>query len=165
MVKDIIIQRNLISQIKPFLDKKEYIAIIGSRQSGKSVFLDLIKDYLIKEKNISFDNIKRITFEDRILLNQFDSDPVAFINSYKNSVSSGGILYLMIDEFQYSINGGQKLKLVYDTVADIKIIITGSSSLDIKAQVGKYMVGRILTFFLYPFNFEEFLSAKNQKPF
>lgn len=163
MAKDMIIQRNLISQIKIFLDNKEYIAIIGSRQSGKSVFLDLIKNYLIKEKSINSDNIKQITFEDRILLNQFDSDPVAFVNSYKNSASFNDILYLMIDEFQYSINGGQKIKLVYDTVANIKIIITGSSSLDIKAQVGKYMVGRILTFYLYPFSFEEFLSAKDQK--
>lgn len=163
MPKDMIIQRNLISQIKVFLDKKEYIAIIGSRQSGKSVFLDLIKDYLIKEKSVNSDNIKQVTFEDRILLNQFDSDPVAFVNSYKNSVSSSSVLYLMIDEFQYSINGGQKLKLVYDTAANVKIIVTGSSSLDIKAQVGKYMVGRILTFYLYPFSFEEFLSAKDQK--
>lgn len=165
MTKNAIIQRNLISQIKVFLDKKEYIAIIGPRQAGKSVFLDLIKNYLVENKNVNSRSIKQITFEDRILLNQFDSDPVTFVNSYKSSVSSGDIFYLMIDEFQYSINGGQKLKLIYDTISNIKIIITGSSSLDIKAQVGKYMVGRILTFYLYPFSFEEFLSAKNQKLF
>ncbi len=158
-----IIERKLIGQIEVFLDKKEYIAIVGPRQSGKSVLLDLIKNHLIRSKNISPANIKQITFEDRILLNQFDSDPVAFVNSYKNRVSARDIFYLMIDEFQYSINGGQKLKLVYDTISNVKIIITGSSSLDIKAQVGKYMVGRILTFHLYPFSFGEFLSAKDQK--
>lgn len=158
-----IIQRNLMSQIIPFLDKKEYIAIIGSRQAGKSVLLDLIRDYLIKNKNVKAVNIKQITFEDRLLLSQFDNDPIAFVNSYKSDVFSGDIFYLMIDEFQYSIDGGQKLKLIFDTVANIKIIITGSSSLDIKAQVGKYMVGRILTYYLYPFSFGEFLSAKNKK--
>lgn len=163
MTQNAIIQRNLIGKIKVFLDKKEYIAIIGPRQAGKSVFLDLIKNYLIKNKNVNSGNIRQVTFEDRILLNQFDSDPIGFVNSYKNTAVDKGIFYLMIDEFQYSINGGQKLKLIYDTIGNIKIIITGSSSLDIKAQVGKYMVGRILTFYLYPFSFGEFLSAKDQK--
>ncbi len=163
MEKNTIIQRKLVNQIKVFLDKKEYIAIIGPRQSGKSVLLDLIKNHLVENKNVSPANIKQVTFEDRILLNQFDSDPIAFINSYKSNTRPENIFYLMIDEFQYSENGGQKLKLIYDTIGNIKIIITGSSSLDIKAQVGKYMVGRILTFHLYPFSFIEFLSAKNQK--
>lgn len=163
MTQNAIIQRNLIGQIKVFLDKKEYIAIIGPRQAGKSVILDLIKNYLIKNKNVNSGNVRQVTFEDRILLNQFDSDPVAFVKSYKSGAFTGGVFYLMIDEFQYSINGGQKLKLIYDTIGNIKIIITGSSSLDIKAQVGKYMVGRILTFYLYPFSFGEFLSAKDQK--
>lgn len=158
-----IIKRQLIEQIKPFLDKKEYLAIIGPRQSGKSVFLDLIKNHLIENKKVNPANIKQVTFEDRILLNQFDSDPVAFVNSYKKGGEGDEFFYLMLDEFQYSINGGQKLKLIYDTVKNIKIIITGSSSLDIKAEVGKYMVGRVLTFRLYPFNFSEFLSAKNQR--
>jgi len=156
-----LIDRELIQQIKIFLGKKEYLAIVGPRQSGKTALLDLIKKYLIEEKNINPKNIQQVTFEDRILLNQFDDDPIAFIESYKSR--SGKILYLMIDEFQYSEGGGQKLKLIYDTVKNVKIIITGSSSLDIKAQVGKYMVGRILTFHLYPFNFGEFLIAKDQR--
>ncbi len=158
-----LIKRDLIDQIKPFLDKKEYLAIVGPRQSGKTALLDLIKEYLIAEKAVSPENIKIVTFENRTLLNQFDSDPVAFINSYKNLGAANNVFYLMLDEFQYSIEGGQKLKLIFDTAKDIKIIITGSSSLDIKAQVGKYMVGRILTFSLYPFNFGEFLIVKNER--
>ncbi len=159
-----IIKRQIIEQIKPFLDKKEYLAIIGPRQSGKSVFLELIKNCLIEEKNIRPENIKIITFEDRILLNQFDENPLEFIKSYKIEKAEN-INYLMIDEFQYSKGGGQKLKLIYDTVKNIKIIVTGSSSLDIKAEVGKYMVGRILTFHLYPFSFGEFLAAKDLRLF
>lgn len=58
---------------------------------------------------------------------------------------------------------GQKLKLIYDTIRNVKIFITGSSSLDIKARVGKFMVGRILNFYLYPFNFGECLRANNKR--
>lgn len=157
-----IIERDLIQQVKIFFDKKEFLAIIGPRQSGKTVFLELIKKYLIENKKVNSENIKQVTFEDRILLSQFDEDPIAFVESYRTK-NNKKTFYLMIDEFQYSINGGQKLKLIYDTISNIKIIITGSSSLDIKAQVGKYMVGRILTFHLYPFNFSEFLAAKNKR--
>lgn len=69
-----------------------------------------------------------------------------------------------MDEFQYVQDGGQKLKLIYDTTKNIKIFITGSSSLYLKARVGKFMVGRLLNFYLYPFNFKEYLRAKSKRP-
>lgn len=157
-----IIQRELLNQVKPFLKRKEYIAITGPRQCGKSTFLEIIRDYLIKEIKIARKSINMLTFEDRKLLAQFESDPVEFVNSY-SSQNTGETTYLMLDEFQYAEEGGQKLKLIYDTVKNVKIIITGSSSLEIKAGVGKYMVGRILTFNLYPFSFKEYLSAQNKR--
>ena len=59
--------------------------------------------------------------------------------------------------------GGQKLKLLYDTMPRLKVIVTGSSSLDLRARVGKFMVGRILTFMLTPFHFGEYLRARNHR--
>ena len=156
-----IVQRELLNQVKPFIKRKEFIAITGPRQCGKSTFLEIIRNYLVKKLKINKDFIQMLTFEDRKLLNQFESDPVNFVNSYISQPNK--TTYLMLDEFQYAEEGGQKLKLVYDTVKNIKIIITGSSSLEIKAQVGKYMVGRVLSFNLYPFSFKEYLSAKSQR--
>lgn len=158
-----IIERELMFKIKPFLERKEFISIIGPRQAGKTTFLDLVKDYLIKNLNITKEYIFYITFEDRKLLNQFESDAKIFINSYLSLVPKDETLFLMIDEFQYAKDGGQKLKLIYDTMPNVKIFITGSSSLDIKANVGKFMVGRILNFNLYLFNFREYLSAKDER--
>lgn len=155
-----VIQRDLLDEILPFLKRREYIAIIGPRQAGKTTFLEIIKDYLIKELKVKKDLIQMITFEDRRLLAEFEREPLLFIRSYLPEKTSHPF-YLMIDEFQYAEEGGQKLKLIYDTVKGVKIIITGSSSLDIKAQAGRYLIGRILTFFLYPFNFGEFLRARN----
>lgn len=160
---DNIIERELMFKIKPFLERKEFISIIGPRQAGKTTFLELIKDYLIKNLNVKESHIFSITFEDRKLLNQFESDARTFVNSYLNLISKGETLFLMIDEFQYAKDGGQKLKLIYDTMPNVKIFITGSSSLDIKAKVGKFMVGRILNFNLPPFNFREYLSVKDKR--
>ena len=156
------IKRNILEEIKPFLKRREFVAIIGPRQSGKTTFLEIIREYLIKERKLKKESIHLLTFEDRRLLREFESDPVSFVTSYLSN-DSNETIYLMLDEFQYADEGGQKLKLVYDTVKNIKIIITGSSSLEIKAQVGRYMVGRILTFQLYPFSFQELLRAEDSR--
>lgn len=154
--------RDLINKIKPFLERKEFIAITGPRQSGKTTFLELLKTYLIEEMHMTADQIKIVTFEDRRLLAQFESEPISFVQSYLPREHTR-TFYLMIDEFQYAKDGGQKLKLIYDTVKGIKVFITGSSSLDIKAQVGRFMVGRILTFYLYPFSFKEYLRVHDTR--
>lgn len=158
-----IVKRDLLHQITPFLKRKEFISIVGPRQAGKSTFLGMLKEYLIKENGSREDFIEIITFEDRKLLLQFEADPIMFVNSYLLRAPKEKTFYLMIDEFQYAEEGGQKLKLIYDTIKNIKIIITGSSSLEIKAKVGKFMVGRILNFYLHPFNFKEFLAAKDKR--
>lgn len=157
-----IIRRDLIGQIKVFLKRQEFIAIVGPRQAGKTTFLEIIKTCLLKDLKVDKNLIQIITFEDRKLLRQFEADPISFVRSYFPA-ESAKISYLMIDEFQYADNGGQKLKLIYDTLERIKIIITGSSSLEIKAKVGKFLVGRIFTFYLFPFSFGEFLRAKNPR--
>ncbi len=154
--------RDLVTSIAPFLKRKEYLAIIGPRQSGKTTLLGIIQTHLRKELKTKRDQIAFITFEDRRLLAQFESDPVAFARSFLPRHAARPF-YLMIDEFQYAIDGGQKLKLIYDTIGDLKIIITGSSSLDIKAQVGRYMVGRMVTFHLFPFSFGEALHLADRR--
>jgi len=157
-----LIQRDLLDRIVPVLDRREFISIVGPRQSGKTTFLSILKDHLHNTMGVREELIHFVTFEDRRLLFEFENDPVAFVRSFVPG-SAEDRVYLFIDEFQYAVDGGQKLKLVYDTVPGIKAVITGSSSLDIKARVGKFVVGRILDFNLYPFNFGEFLRAQDQR--
>ncbi|MBI4358776.1 MAG: ATP-binding protein [Candidatus Omnitrophica bacterium] len=160
------IARDLVGSIRPFLKRREYLSVLGPRQSGKTTLLELLKEELIDELRIPKDRIASLTFEDRKLLAQFEKDPIPFVRSYLSSGSKGSKnrpFYLFMDEFQYAEEGGQKLKLIYDTLEEVKIIVTGSSSLDLKAKVGKYMVGRIVSFQLSPFNFREYLKAKNTR--
>ncbi|MBI2119407.1 MAG: ATP-binding protein [Elusimicrobia bacterium] len=154
------IPRNLLVKIIPFLKRKEFLAINGPRQAGKSIFLTLLQSYLIEKEKVNPKQIHILTFEDRKILRQFEMDPVLFIQSYLAN-EKHYLNYVMLDEFQYVEEGGQKLKLIFDTVKQVKVIVTGSSSLEIKAQMGKYMVGRILEFHLYPFSFGEALRAKD----
>ncbi len=142
------INRRLEKEIEPFLGRKEVIAIIGPRQAGKTTLLkNLEKKLLSADKKVKF-----ITFEKISDLNLFQTDLESFIELNKQYE------VIIIDEFQYAQDGGKKLKYLFDTTS-AKYIISGSSSLELTFQTGKYMVGRMVSFTLYPFSFREYLLA------
>jgi len=148
--KNIHIERELLTTIEKYLSKREYLAIVGPRQAGKTTLLEIIQK---KHPKTSY-----LTFEDRKILALFEEDINSFISLYCADTK-----LLLIDEFQYAKGGGKNLKYIFDTLKELKIIITGSSSLELKAEVGKYMVGRIFFFELPPLSFSEFLSFKDKK--
>jgi hypothetical protein len=154
------IPRVLLNEIIEYIDRREIIAIKGPRQSGKTTILKMLKDFLINEKNIDEDHIIYLTFEDNEILYKFSENPKDFIRKY---ITDSKRYYFLIDEAQYCKDLGKKLKLIYDLFENIKIIITGSSSLELKNETAKYLVGRLLEFELYPLNFYEFLLYKDQK--
>ena len=146
------INRNLEKIIEPFLKRKEVLSIVGPRQSGKTTFIKHLESQLSKKDK----RVKFITFERMADLELFKKN----IEDFKDLIKS--YQYIIIDEFQYAKDGGQKLKYLYDTI-NVKFIISGSSSLDLTFQTGKYMVGRMIDFKLLPFSFREYLSYKDQE--
>lgn len=153
-----LIPRTIEPEVRKWLDAKEIIAIRGPRQSGKTTLLNQLKDFLLKKK-ISTDRIHFISFEDDIEKGKFEKSPLDYIDFHTNGNKKN---YFLFDEVQYIKNAGKLLKLIYDSKKNIKIIITGSSSLDLN-KVGSYLVGRVLFFELNTFSFEEFLYAKDLK--
>ena len=149
------IKRLLLEEIKKWIDRKEIIAIRGPRQSGKTTLLNMLREWLENEKKIDPDHITYITFEDRGQVDAFSLEPREFIERYLRDNKRH---YFLIDEAQYCSDLGQKLKLIYDTFENIKLIVTGSSSLELKNQTGKFLVGRLLEFELMPLNFYEYLT-------
>jgi predicted AAA+ superfamily ATPase len=147
------IKRDIEQEINKYLDTKEIIAVIGARQCGKTTLINNIlsnpKNKGKKISSLSFDNVKDLTL--------FENDIDSFIDLY---VKEFDILF--IDEVQYSKDSGKKLKYIYDNFK-IKIFISGSSAAEISIHSLKYLVGRIFTFTLYPFSFNEFIKAKDEK--
>ena len=153
MSKKKYIKRELEKTFYAFLNRKEAIALVGPRQSGKTTFLENLNKKISKERRVKF-----ITFENKKELNLFQKD----IDDFKRIAEQYDVV--IIDEFQYAKDGGQKLKYLFDTTKT-KFIVSGSSSLELTFQTGKYMVGRILDFYLNPFSFREFLSIKDEEIF
>ena len=141
------IKRNLEDKIIKYLEMPEIIAVVGSRQCGKTTMLKQIMSSLTDAVSVSFD--------DQNILGLFEKSPDDFITAYVK-----GRKYLFIDEFQYAKHGGKILKYIFDT-QKTKIIISGSSVADLTIHAIKYLVGRVLVVNLYPFDFREFLSYKD----
>lgn len=155
MKKEIYIKRDLEDKILTLLKAPEILAVVGPRQSGKTTMINnILKD---------LEGAKSVSFDDQGILNMFEKNTEDFI-----SIFVKGNKYLFIDEFQYAKNGGKVLKFIYDSFMSareeqrVKIIISGSSILDLTVQAVKYLTGRILVLNLYPFNFREFLSVKDR---
>ncbi|MCF7885624.1 MAG: ATP-binding protein [Candidatus Marinimicrobia bacterium] len=143
------IKRDLEEKITKYMDRDEIIAIVGTRQCGKTTMVNHIMQ--------NYDKVCSLTFEDVDKKLLFEEDINSFIELYVKDYD-----YLFIDEVQYVKNSGKQLKYIYDT-EDIKIIITGSSSTDLSIESFKYLVGRVLVFELFPFSFGEFLSHRDKQ--
>ena len=148
------IRRELEDKIKHYLSFKEILAIIGPRQAGKTTLVNKCLDDL-KNKRIN-----RISFENLDILKKFETDIKAFVIEF---IEDYDIIF--IDEVQYAESSGQSLKYIYDSIKNVKIIISGSSATELSLHSIKYLVGRIFVFELYTLSFNEYLQFKNQKLF
>lgn len=101
-----------------------------------------------------------MTFEDIELREKFSANPKDFVKRF--IADENERYYFLVDEAHYCVDISQKLKLLYDLHKNIKIIITGSSSLEITSGTGKFLVGRMFSFELFPFNFHEYLNYRDK---
>ena len=151
------IERELEKEIKKWVESREILAIRGARQSGKTTLLARIKD-MLKNKGVDEERIHYISFEDDITRIKFEEDVKEFIEFHMSSKEKH---YFLLDEVQYVKDTGKKLKLIFDSFSNAKLIMTGSSSFDL-TNLGSFLVGRVVFFNLYPFSFLEFLRSKGK---
>ncbi len=142
------VKRDLEDSLKKYLTLPQILAIVGPRRSGKTTLLKHLQSQFLDSLYLSFEDQKIL------YLFQWDIDNFAELYVKKHPL-------LFIDEFHYASEGGKQLKYLFDFFPDKKIIISGSSSLDLMVKAVKYLVGRIVSFQLLPFSFREFLRARS----
>ena len=140
--------RKIEKELDRWLDRKEIILMKGPRQSGKTTLFLHLKEKL---------GGSYVTLEDEENLLSFEKNPKEFVKRYAGNNKKN----LFLDEAQYCKNAGKTIKLIFDLYSDnLKLFITGSGSFDIKVEIGKNLVGRVIYFELIPLDFEEFLMWK-----
>lgn len=150
--------RKRYKEIKPYIDTRDIIVIHGARQTGKTTLLKILMKDLPPEDTTFFD------LEDNEFLELCDEGPkhVAAYLRQKGLLKNQERFFLIIDEIQYLSNPSSFLKLIYDHYPYLKLIVSGSSSFDIKKKFKDSLTGRTVNFELYPLDFTEFLVFKNK---
>lgn len=145
------IYRDRFDELKKWFHEPEILVILGPRQVGKTT---LVKDYLSwveKEKNISKSNIFAYNLD-----RQQHRDELADQTVFAERISSSsGKKVVFIDEIQRLENPGVFLKGLTDTMPDVKFIVTGSSSLEIRSKIADVLTGRKHVIELSPLSYNE----------
>ena len=149
--------RDIIEKVTAKLYTPDILILLGSRQVGKTTILEIIRNRLRDEK-------RRSIFLDLDLetnLEYFDSyeNIIAYIQLQGFDPKKDPI-FLLLDEFHRAQRAGKTLKNLYDHHKNVKIIATGSSSLEINKTISESMSGRKVVFRVFPLNFREFLVFK-----
>lgn len=132
--------------------------IIGPRQAGKTSLLYLLAEHLIKE-GISHDNLYYFDLEDIDILSYFNSiSPTSFASQFDSKAE----VFIFIDEVQYLNNPSNLLKIIHDHFPNIKLFVSGSSTLAIKKKFKESLTGRKMVFVLRTLSFDEFLYFRKK---
>lgn len=151
-------ERDILKQIEPFLGTNDILLFYGARQVGKTTLMRLIQQKHFAEESLFFDLENPDYFD---LLNNSPELFISFLKSYHNWDGVRRIV-IFIDEIQYLTNPTNFLKYIYDNYSAIKLIVSGSSTLEIRGKLKDSLVGRLIKFEIYPLSFKEFLHFKEK---
>jgi len=142
------IQRNLLSILKNDLRKsKKGLVIYGPRQVGKTTLInDLLNKFNWKTLVLNGDERGRWW---ELLISRELSKLTLLVSGYDA---------IFIDEAQRIPEIGLSLKILLDNFPKLKIIITGSSALDLASKISEPLTGRIYSYRLFPISQKELLS-------
>jgi len=154
----ILFKRNIADKITPYLFTDDIIVLHGARQVGKTYILYYLAK-LIQDKG---EQAHFIDLEDSRLREILDKGVPSFISYLKEEgLLSEKKIFIFIDEIQYLENPSSFLKMIADHHKEIKLIVSGSSSFNIKSKFKDSLVGRTVNFDIFNLSFEEFLVFKD----
>ena len=145
------IERLLKQTITQDFNRGKVIVILGARQTGKTTLLNELSTdahHLLKLNCDDYDDVQqlenRTSTELRLLLEPYDM--------------------VLIDEAQRVADIGLTLKKIGDLkLPGIKIIVTGSSSLDIANRINDPATGRLIEHRMFPLSLCELARHSNQR--
>ncbi len=145
-------RENYKEKIKKGFSVNPIVILLGARQVGKT---SLMKIYSREFPGFWINGENPDTMQ---LFSGFSIIEKYLKVNINNKLS--GLLF--IDEFQYIDNISVMLKLLTDKYPDLKILCSGSSSLDIHQQVKESLAGRVRIIPVYSLSFNEYVKFNDQ---
>ena len=142
-----ILRENYNKKINKAFSLLSIVVLTGARQVGKTTIMNNYK-YDKKTLFLNGQNPEIIELFSKYSLIE------TYLKLNLNSQLDG---YMLIDEFQFIPDISTAIKLLTDNNKNLKIIATGSSSLDIIQKVEESLAGRIRIINVYSLSFPEYI--------
>ena len=128
------------------------LVVYGPRRSGKTT---LLKSFLATsgKRTVLYDG-NNLSVQQMFAAHEYELLRQTF----------AGYDVLAVDEAQNIPGIGMSLKIINDQAPELTVVATGSSSFDLRGQVGEPLVGRKRTVVLYPFALWELLDDDTTQP-
>lgn len=128
--------------------------LIGPRQAGKTTLGKFICQELIKEQR--FDQLIYLNCDSPLIRHWLQD-----IHILQELIEEFNLkkFILFLDEAQRLENPGIFIKSISDLKLPIKIVVSGSSQLEIRSKIQEYLTGRQFEATIYPLSFEELGST------
>lgn len=141
------INRLLENIIHKKLSRKKVIIVLGARQTGKTT---LFKKLLSESKIPSL-----VLNADKPLIQQQLTNPA--VENLKLIFGKAKLIF--IDEAQRINNIGITLKIIYDEIPEVQLLVTGSSAFELSSTINEPLTGRKLEYKLYPISWQELVES------
>ena len=142
---DHMIPRLLKHNIENDFSLGKAIILLGARQVGKTT--------LLKELTSKLDNILIINGDE-----PDSTDQLHNLTSSRLKAIIGGAQAIVIDEAQLIPDIGIALKRIYDYVKNVRLFVSGSSSIELANSINEPLTGRKLEYQLFPLSFQEMVN-------
>ena len=139
------IKRSLQQYVTAALDSGQVAIVFGARQIGKTT--------LAKEVAKAYPSHVYFNADDPTIAEELANRSATDL---KNLIGNAPLV--IIDEAQRIENIGITLKLIHDTYPEVKLLATGSSSLDLANKIKEPLTGRSTELTLYPLSITELSS-------
>ncbi|MBX2979437.1 MAG: ATP-binding protein [Flavobacteriales bacterium] len=136
------IPRILSEQLAKRMGDRKALVLLGPRQTGKTTLMEALVD--------SRDDVLRLDCDDPEVRGRLDTITLA---GWRDLIGSTRIVF--IDEAQRIPDIGVKLKLVTDRLKDVKLLVTGSSALELANDLNEPLTGRKWEYVLHPVAWKE----------
>ena len=155
------IPRFILGKLKQSFKNNRIIIIVGSRQVGKTTLMEMYQTYIPKQFYQLYFNLENTT---HLSVCQNIDNLKTFLHDDGIDIAKQKV-FLVIDEFQYIKNATKLFKSIYDFYPQVKILASGSSSIEIQKHLKESLAGRKKVYVLYPLSFEEFIRFKSENKY
>ena len=155
-------RREVFSDLLAYLDQSEILLLVGARQVGKTTLMKMLLTHL-RQRGEPEQALHYLDLEDMALLHLLEGgqhELTGWLAAHGADLSRK--VYVFIDEIQYLSNPSNLLKLLADSQPNLKLIVSGSSTLEIRRKFTDSLAGRKLVFEIYPLSFAEFLVFRGE---